>query len=85
MKITVNLSKVELDLIEDALVHYSNLLMKSENRDDMVDVEYELQLCKRIFEEFGMEAEFELENLQQELKQNQIPPTSMPNQYPFSR
>jgi hypothetical protein len=85
MKITVNLSKVELDLIEDALVQYSNLLMKSETRDEMVDVEYELQLCKRIFEEFGMEAEFELENLQQEMKQSQIPPSSIPGQYPFSR
>jgi hypothetical protein len=86
MKITVELSKVELDLIEDALVQYYNLLMKSENRDEVVDVDFELQLCRRVFEEFGMEAGIELENMQQEIKSNTMPPqTPGPAQYPFSR
>lgn len=77
MKITVNLSKAELDLIEEALLQYQNLLLKSENQDDMV--KYELTLCRRVFEELGLE---ELGGMKEEdISTGQFPP----GQYPFSR
>lgn len=53
MKITINLTKAELDLVEESLLQYQKLLLESENHDDMIS--YELKLCRRIFEEFGME------------------------------
>lgn len=77
MKITVELSKAELDLIEEALLQYQNLLLKSENQDDMV--KYELTLCRRVFEEFGLE---ELGEVKEELP---APGQFPPSQYPFSR
>lgn len=77
MKITIELSKAELDLIEEALLQYLNLLQKSENQDDMV--KYEIALCQRVFEEFGFE---ELPEEKEDLPvPNQFPPSS----YPFSR
>jgi|GEM_PF-6884840 len=78
MKITVELSKAELDLLEEALHQYLNLLRKSDSQDDMV--KYEINLCRRVFEEFGLE-EYE-EEVKEELPvPNQFPPS----QYPFSR
>lgn len=53
MQITVNLSKAELDLIEEALLYYHNLLMKSEKQDEMMS--NDIILCRRVVEEFGME------------------------------
>src|SRR4051812_22210280 len=53
MKITVNLTKAELDLIEEALLQYQNLLLKSKDQDEMVNDE--LKLARRVLEEFGME------------------------------
>jgi hypothetical protein len=73
MKITVHLSKAELDLIEEALLQYQNLLLKSDHSDPLVS--QEIGLCRRVLEEFGVE---ELEIDQQDTKQ----PT--PKQYPFS-
>lgn len=77
MKITVELSKAELDLIEEALLQYLNLLQKSENQDDMV--KYEMTLCRRVFEEFGLE---DLEEVKGDLP---VPGQFPPSQYPFSR
>lgn len=75
MKITVNLTKAELDLIEEALLQYQNLLLKSENKDEMVS--YELNLCRRVFQEFGME------ELEAEVKQpSNLPAPTAPGQYP---
>ncbi|MCH5583661.1 hypothetical protein MK805_01575 [Shimazuella sp. AN120528] len=75
MKITVHLSKAELDLIEEALLQYQNLLMKSDHNDPLVG--QEISLCRRVLEEFGVE---ELEIDQQDSK----PELSTPKQYPFS-
>lgn len=75
MKITVHLSKAELDLIEEALLQYQNLLLKSDHNDPLVG--QEIGLCRRVLEEFGVE---ELEIDQQESK----PEQSSPKQYPFS-
>lgn len=76
MKITVHLSKAELDLIEEALLQYQNLLMKSANNDPLI--QQEIGLCRRVLEEFGVE---ELEaNYQQQ--SNMLPP---PIQTPFSK
>lgn len=78
MKITVELSKAELDLIEEALLQYLNLLRKSENQDDDM-VKYEISLCRRVFKEFGIE---EYEEVNEDLP---IPGQFPPSQYPFSR
>lgn len=75
MKITVHLSKAELDLIEEALLQYQNLLLKSDHNDPLVG--QEIGLCRRVLEEFGVE---ELEIDQQDSK----PEQSSPKQYPFS-
>jgi hypothetical protein len=75
MKITVHLSKAELDLIEEALLQYQNLLIKSDHNDPLVD--QEISLCRRVLEEFGVE---ELEIDQQDSK----PEIPNPKQYPFS-
>ncbi|SHE77849.1 hypothetical protein SAMN05444392_103108 [Seinonella peptonophila] len=85
MKITVHLSKAELDLVEEALIQYQNLLLKSESVDEVV--KYELSLCQRVFEEFGMEDLSELKDNETAHEQtaattNRFPST---NQYPFSR
>lgn len=80
MKITVNLTKAELDLIEEALLQYQNLLLKSKDQDEMVSDE--LQLVRRVLEEFGMEGldNEELEEIQpQGQKALPIPPAN--NQY----
>ncbi|MBA4493026.1 hypothetical protein ACFO25_07935 [Paenactinomyces guangxiensis] len=86
MKITVNLTKAELDLIEEALLQYQNLLLKSENQDEMVN--YELGLCRRVLDEFGMEELEEADKPQNNLpapQSNQYPTPqhqySAPNQY----
>ena len=79
MKITVNLSKAELDLIEEALLQYQNLLLKSKDQDEMVNDE--LKLVRRVLEEFGME---DLEEDSQEQQQSQQKALPMPpggNQY----
>ncbi|WP_044642280.1 hypothetical protein [Risungbinella massiliensis] len=73
MKITVNLSKEELDFLEEAVLQYQSSLLKSENPDQIVD--NELRLCRRVVEEFGME------NIEEDIEENM----PMPNQYPFSR
>jgi hypothetical protein len=75
MKITVHLSKAELDLIEEALLQYQNLLLKSDHNDPLVG--QEIGLCRRVLEEFGVE---ELEIDQHDSK----PEQSSPKQYPFS-
>lgn len=75
MKITVHLSKAELDLIEEALLQYQNLLLKSDHNDPLVG--QEIGLCRRVLEEFGVE---ELEIDQQDSKAE----LSSPKQYPFS-
>ncbi|AUS09554.1 hypothetical protein C1X05_12480 [Laceyella sacchari] len=83
MKITVNLTKAELDLIEEALLQYQNLLLKSKDQDEMVSDE--LKLVQRVLEEFGMEG-LESEEMDQAHAQPQsqkalpIPPAN--NQYP---
>jgi hypothetical protein len=80
MEIKVNLTKAELDLVEEALLQYRNLLEKSkeQNPEDQM-VGYELTLCDRVFEEFGLE---ELGDVQdQQVPNGQFPP----GQYPFSR
>ncbi|SEM73587.1 hypothetical protein [Lihuaxuella thermophila] len=74
MKITVNLTKAELDLIEEALLQYQNLLLKSESQDEMVS--YELGLLRRVLEEFGME------ELEEDEKQRSNLPAHRPNPYP---
>jgi hypothetical protein len=76
MKVTVNLSKAELDLIEEALLRYQEFLLNSDQRDEMI--EHELLLCKRVLEEFGME------DLAEEYE-SQSPSLSKPGQFPFSR
>lgn len=85
MKITVNLSKAELDLIEEALLQYQNLLLKSKDQDEMVTDE--LQLCRRVLEEFGMEGLEEAdEQLQSQHKALPVPPNAQypsPQQNPF--
>lgn len=73
MKITVNLSKAELDLIEEALLQYQNLLLKSKDQDEMVNDE--LKLVRRVLEEFGME---DLEEDAQEQQQSQQKALPMP-------
>jgi hypothetical protein len=80
MKITVHLSKAELDLIEEALLQYQNLLIKSANNDPLI--QQEIGLCYRVLAEFGVE---ELEMEQQvhfQQQSNMLPP---PKQYPFSK
>jgi hypothetical protein len=90
MKITVNLTKAELDLIEEALLQYQNLLLKSKDQDEMVNDE--LKLARRVLEEFGMEGlEEEVQPQQQQQKALPMPPSgqyptphnqySPPNQY----
>lgn len=87
MQITVNLSKAELDLIEEALLQYQNLLLQSEGQDKEM-VKYELGLCRRVFEELGMEDLAETREAapnqqgQQGNQTNQIPSST---QFPFSR
>lgn len=78
MEIKVHLSKTELDLVEEALLQYQNMLMKTENQDDMTKLE--LQLIRRVLEEFGIEG---LPEMKEEMPRptNQFPPS----QYPFSR
>ncbi|MGA8942384.1 MAG: hypothetical protein WB502_06640 [Thermoactinomyces sp.] len=79
MKITVNLSKAELDLIEEALLQYQNLLLKSKDQDEMVNDE--LKLARRVLEEFGMEGlEEEVQGQQPLEKALPMPPGN--NQYP---
>jgi hypothetical protein len=73
MKITIHLSKAELDLIEEALLQYQNLLIKSANNDPLV--QQEIGLCRRVLEEFGVE-ELEMEH------QDNTSPS--PKQYPFN-
>ncbi|WP_028776459.1 hypothetical protein [Shimazuella kribbensis] len=73
MKITVHLSKAELDLIEEALLQYQNLLIKSDQSDPLVG--QEIGLCRRVLEEFGVE------ELEMESQDNMLP---SPKQYPFS-
>lgn len=87
MKIHINLSKAELDLLEEALVQYQNLLIKTEGQEEIV--KYELHLCRRVFEEFGMEDLAEVKEGEVINKttstannSNQFP---VPNQRPFSR
>lgn len=75
MKITIHLSKAELDLIEEALLQYQNLLLKSDHNDPLVD--QEIILCRRVLEEFGVE-ELEID------QQTANPELSTPKQYPFS-
>lgn len=53
MKITIHLSKAELDLIEEALLQYQNLLKKTDSDDPLV--RHEIALCHRVLEEFGVE------------------------------
>lgn len=79
MKITINLTKQELDTIEEALLQYNNLLLKSENKDEMVG--YELSLIRRVLEEFGME------ELDQEVKTQtkNLPAPPQVNQYSSSQ
>jgi hypothetical protein len=79
MKITVNLSKAELDLIEEALLQYQNLLLKSKDQDEMVNDE--LRLCRRVLEEFGMEG-LEEEVQSQQHKPNTLPVPPSTGQYP---
>ncbi|WP_124727939.1 hypothetical protein [Staphylospora marina] len=71
MKITVNLTKAELDLIEEALLQYQNLLLKSRDQDEVVNDE--LKLVERVLEEFGMEGldEEARQQLQQQAAQQQ--------------
>lgn len=77
MEIKVHLSKTELDLLEEALLQYQNMLLKTENQDDMTKLE--LQLMRRVLEEFGIEG---LPEVKEEIpRTSQFPPT----QYPFSR
>jgi hypothetical protein len=76
MKITIHLSKAELDLIEEALLQYQNLLIKSDQSDPLVG--QEIGLCRRVLEEFGVE-ELELEH--PNAQDNALP---SPKQYPFS-
>lgn len=77
MKITVNLTKEELDLLEEAVLQYQTWLLKSENTDHIVDVETELQLCRRVVEEFGME------NIEKDYNENEM---AVPKQqFPYSR
>jgi hypothetical protein len=73
MKITIHLSKAELDLIEEALLQYQNLLIKSANNDPLV--QQEIGLCRRVLEEFGVE------ELEMEQQDNTSP---SPKQYPFN-
>lgn len=73
MKITINLSKEELDFLEEAVLQYQSTLLKQENPDQIVD--NELRLCRRVVEEFGME------NIEEDMEENM----PMPSQYPFSR
>ncbi|MBD1371079.1 hypothetical protein IC620_01735 [Hazenella sp. IB182357] len=71
MKITVNLTKAELDLIEEAILQYQNLLMKSEEEEEII--KYELGLAKRVLSEFGMEElEEEVEEEQAVQQQQQM-------------
>ncbi|MEN9405930.1 MAG: hypothetical protein RLZ12_214 [Bacillota bacterium] len=53
MEITVNMSKSELDLIEEALLQYYNILMRTNAEDDLV--KSELALLYRVLSEFGIE------------------------------
>lgn len=78
MKITIHLSKAELDLIEEALLQYQNLLIKSANNNPLV--QQEIGLCRRVLEEFGVE-EFDLGNNQNSTG-NMLPP---PKNSPFSK
>ncbi len=78
MKITVHLSKAELDLIEEALLQYQNLLIKSANNNPLV--QQELGLCRRVLEEFGVE-DLEMET-EVQYRQNMLPP---PKNSPFSK
>ncbi|MXQ54326.1 hypothetical protein [Shimazuella alba] len=72
MKITIHLSKAELDLIEEALLQYQNLLIKSANNDPLV--QQEIGLCRRVLEEFGVE----------ELEMDEDSMSPSPKQYPFN-
>lgn len=81
MKITVNLSKAELDLIEEALLQYQNLLLKSKDQDEMVNDE--LKLARRVLEEFGMEGlEEEVQGGHQHSPEKALPMPPGNNQYP---
>ncbi|MBA4543479.1 MULTISPECIES: hypothetical protein [Thermoactinomyces] len=80
MKITVNLTKAELDLIEEALLQYQNLLLKSKDQDEMVNDE--LKLARRVLEEFGMEGLEEETQPQQQQQQQKALPMPPSNQYP---
>lgn len=79
MKITVNLTKAELDLIEEALLQYQNLLLKSKDQDEMVNDE--LKLVRRVLEEFGMEG-LDEEVQQQQPQQQKALPAPQGNQFP---
>lgn len=88
MKVTLNLTKAELDLIEEAVLQYQNLLHNAKTQSRMV--ENELRLCQRVMEELGIEEEIGDE--EEELAAGQDPLSSMatmPNlnssHYPFSR
>ncbi|MBA4601314.1 hypothetical protein [Thermoactinomyces mirandus] len=81
MKITVNLSKAELDLIEEALLQYQNLLLKSKDQDEMVNDE--LKLARRVLEEFGMEGlEEEVQGGQQHSMEKALPMPSGSSHFP---
>ncbi|MDQ0417795.1 hypothetical protein J2Z48_001968 [Croceifilum oryzae] len=83
MKVTLNLSKAELDLIEEAILQYQNLLHNAKTQSRMV--ENELHLCQRVMDEFGIEEEREDG---QEHAATQDPLASMDldgSSYPFSR
>lgn len=88
MKVTLNLTKAELDLIEEAVLQYQNLLHNAKTQSRMV--ENELRLCQRVMEELGIEEEIGEE--EEELAAGQDPlstMSTMPNlnssHYPFSR
>lgn len=82
MKITIHLTKAELDLIEEALLQYQNLLIKSANNDDAL-IQQEIRLCRRVLEEFGVEElEEEMEEGDFEQQPNMLP---HPKQFPFSK
>lgn len=76
MKIIVNLTKEELDLLEEAVLQYQSLLIKTENPDQIV--KNELRLCRRVVQEFGME------NIEEGLTQD-AGTTLPPGQFPYSR
>lgn len=84
MKVTLHLTKAELDLIEEAVLQYQNLLLNAKSQGPMV--ENELRLCRRVVEELGIDEEIDEEVVAPQDPMNTLPNIpGAPNHYPFSR